>query len=50
MSADVTNFDEVREFTLELQSVIALGAQLTGPSKSRGIGRPSRASSFNDAE
>lgn len=31
LSADVTNFDEVREFTLELQSVIALGAQLDWP-------------------
>lgn len=31
LSADVTNFDELREFTLELQAVIALGAQLDWP-------------------
>jgi len=31
LSADVTNFDELREFTLELQAVIEMGARLDWP-------------------
>jgi hypothetical protein len=31
LSADVTNFEELREFTLELQAVISMGAQLDWP-------------------
>jgi hypothetical protein len=50
MSADVTNFDEVREFTLELQSVIALGAQLDWPKQKPRNRSPFSPELFNNNE
>jgi hypothetical protein len=50
MSADVTNFDEVREFTLELQSVIALGAQLDWPKQKPRNRSPFAPELFNNNE